>query len=183
MLPLCSSSRLQSGKSFRSGLDQTKLMHNPISVRREDIYRSSTPSEDSEDDSLLRERQSKLDEVFASIAPLATVDVACADHDGRQEDAERSEFEFRLFSGPISTSAITAPSIGASKINIRTPTPDIQNTGFIVPHRPGSFYVARRLPAEEREQIATAAVTGEDVQRRAGEPCVGTKTLAVLNNS
>ena len=144
-------------------------------VRREELYRSQSPSEVSIDEPANQLLQARLEEVYGAIAPALITE----EDDSRlqnEPETERDGFEFRLFSKPTSASQskdIKDTAISErQRINIRTPTPDAENAGFLQPHRSDSYYIQTELSAVERDQYEAAAVSGEDVKRLANQPCV-----------
>ena len=72
------------------------------------------------------------------------------------------DYEFRLFSGPRKGKA--ANSDGAiQRIAIRSPTPISGDPGFVIPRRPDSYYFTGPLNGVRAEQIAAAAISGEEI--------------------
>lgn len=75
---------------------------------------------------------------------------------------EDAELEFCLFAGPSATAS--AP---VQKIRMRSPPPTEQNPGFMVPNRNMRYYFTGNLSPAHRTQFVQAAVTGEDIIKRA----------------
>lgn len=82
---------------------------------------------------------------------------------------EPNEFEFRLFSRPAEKSGEAVPQ----KIRLRSPSLDRRDPGFVIPHRPKSFYFADHGSETWQREIASAAVTGEHVVARSRQPWPG----------
>ena len=80
------------------------------------------------------------------------------DDDTAKEDA----FEFRLFAAPMGGKA-SLEGYEASRIAIRSASPEQRSPGLVVASRPNSYYFANPLPQSELEKFKVASVSGEDV--------------------
>ena len=84
---------------------------------------------------------------------------------GTEEEEKEQTYAFRLFSQPYLSKA--------RRINIKSPSPPPfrrkgEDSGFIVPRRPTSYYFAATLNQVEKEAFEAVAVSGEDVVGRFG---------------
>ena len=146
------------------------------SVRREDLYRSRSPSEPSFDEPATQLLQTRLEKVFGAIAPAPNSKGDNLGHETKDDNnLQDDEFEFRLFSKPAESKAKAGTEAAGNepqRINIRTPTPDPENAGFLQPHRPDDYYIQKEASAAAKRRFEAAAVSGEDVKRIASQRCV-----------
>lgn len=155
-------------------------------MRREDLRDSSPEFDSADDDERRTALEAKLRESFAKSfaidaleappvarpngpkpAPLPKEDSDDEDSDTdekktktqpvRPKEPEEEEFEFRLFK-----SAAPPAKIVLVDESHDAPAPE----GEMIRIRPLSYYIAEPLTAEEKEKIAFAAVSGEEVLRR-----------------
>jgi hypothetical protein len=151
------------------------------SVRREDLYRSRSPSESPLDQPATQLLQTRLEKVFGAIVPAPSIDEDSLGHGTKENHVQDEEFEFRLFSKPTGSKATGTEPAGndLQRINIRTPSPGTENGRFLQPHRPDDYYIVKEASAVTRAQFEIAALSGEDVKRIASQPCVRCSTPSV----
>ena len=94
------------------------------------------------------------------------------------EESEEEELAFNLFApttNPASTGNGAAAPVVEQKIRIRSPTPlGDGNPGFIIPHRPQSYYSTGSLSAQKAAEYAQVAVLGTTIEDDwAKRPCPG----------
>ena len=87
--------------------------------------------------------------------------------DEAQEIEQDEELEFRLFA----PAASTQPAV--QKVRVKSPTPVVQEPGFLVPSRDKSYYFTGATCASLAEEYQCVAVSGEDVLQRAKTPWPG----------
>lgn len=140
-------------------------------VSRADLaHNESSPFSSPEPDVL--ERFRGLDELeFApSRATLANDNVTMTGND------DDEGLEFQLFAAPKKGGGHSKTSTSAEthRVRLRSPSLDPEKVGFVRPHRDQSYYFARTLMAEERNELETAAVTGAQVLSHAASSWPGT---------
>lgn len=163
-----------------------KHSNNALRVRREDLRESSPDTDPNDDDVQHRaELEAKLRESLAgafsfdvfdeqtasSTVPSTTKPVTSTkaaekktdtveNNDTREEGAdteEPEEFEFRLFRSAPATKVVLPDA----------DEDEIQGDGAMARRRPMSYYISPSLSVEQREAIAFAALSGEQVLERA----------------
>lgn len=139
-------------------------------VSREDFGVDADSARSSPVDEALEARfreqfQDLYDTPVVGIAPVDE-DIAVDDAGVRPLDAVDDEqvedYEFRLFSGSNSKEAATSNG-AVQRIAIRSPTPTSGDPGFVNPRRPDNYYFTGPLDSERAEQIAAAAISGEEI--------------------
>lgn len=103
-------------------------------------------------------------------------DISIRPGNGPESDAAEA-YEFRLFSGPKAGKAADRDS-AIQRIAIRSPTPVNGEGGFVVSQRPDDYYFAKPLNDVGAEQIAAAAISGEDILQGLNLRWVRVLTLA-----
>ena len=85
-----------------------------------------------------------------------------------KEDKENEDcFEFRLFSRPTwNPVPSNETAVAPVRIDIRSPSPDIREIGFLEPRRPDDYYFTNGSSEQERKQYQSVAVSGEDILRQ-----------------
>lgn len=145
------------------------------SVRREDLYSaSSSPSSSSPD----RGIKAQLLEQYESLYQIPVLECAIenssfttaktqsdsADADKEASGAEPKAFEFRLFSKPNTKEALGHQlATHPSRVILGSPSPAAENTGFVWPQRPDSYYFTTASP-EQRASYEYSALSGEAVE-------------------
>lgn len=104
------------------------------------------------------------------------LDTRRADEQNEQnEDAEDvdGELTFRLFA-PTKSTADSTQSHTVQKINLRSPTPENKEPGFVQPNRDRSYYIADySRPGISGASLSATAISGEQVKQLSCLPWPG----------
>lgn len=93
-------------------------------------------------------------------------------HDTHRPDGTPSEFlgdpseeayEFQLFSQKSRPSAVSTPQ--PLKVQLRSPSPEVKEPGFIRPARSQDFYFTGAVTPEAQKRFRSVAIEGERVRR------------------
>ena len=119
--------------------------------------------------------QSHLRQTFDGLDAIPAPAVVTEPPIKREDSENEAAFDFRLFLRPsqaqIQTNGLDL-SGRSQKVVIRSPTPDVREPGFLVPHKAETAYLTKDRTARQAEQFRRAAVTGEDIITRANQHCV-----------
>ncbi|KAI9753024.1 MAG: alpha,alpha-trehalase nth1 [Chaenotheca gracillima] len=153
---------------------------NSRSVRRADLNSpNASPEASSDDEQLQSLLQRNLAKAFGT---FDTHDVPASSHDEEAAAAsvnQPDEFEFQLFSRHAhgshepGTQAQTEVESARKTIILRSPTPSSEEPGFLVPRRPDSYYFTQPSIGNRRDELAAAALAGEEIMRMAKQPNPG----------
>lgn len=92
---------------------------------------------------------------------------------GSLPDQEEASYEFRLFARPSASGLATDERNELPRVALRSPTPLNSEPGLINPQRAEDYYFTGKTSAEQAEQFARAAVSGEQVLENLGMRWVG----------
>ena len=139
------------------------LSHN--SIRRADLHSGLTSPERNIPNASLEERfQNYLEKSYnvQSIASsTANDDLAGVKftHAQEQTDADKDEYEFRLFAEP----ADLPNASQKHKVVLKSPTPPSVRPAFVKARRSDTYYFTGHLTEDAREQYLQALISGEQL--------------------
>ncbi len=84
---------------------------------------------------------------------------------GQVVDEDPVEYDFRLFSKPAVSSRQEDSAKHIQKIALRSPTPDVSESGFVTAQRPNNFYFTGAPSPCRVQKYSEIAISGEDVLR------------------
>ena len=90
-------------------------------------------------------------------------EVGSINYPGASDHEEDSAFDFRLFSRSAKVGISGAIGNSPQRIQLRSPTPQHGDPGFLVSRRPPSYYFFGPGSEQRAHQYAQAAVSGEDI--------------------
>ena len=91
---------------------------------------------------------------------LETAPLENPEADGCRED---NAFEFRLFSRSSQARDSETVRGAPQRIQLRSPTPECGDPGFLVSRRPASYYFSGHSSEQHIHEYAQAAISGKDI--------------------